>query len=84
MSERKNMTGALFKNTKKETDSHPEYTGPALIHGQEFYVSAWINDGPKGKYMSLKFKPKEATRGTEPAKQDAFGLSDDEQDRIPF
>lgn len=84
MTERKNMTGALFKNTKKEKDTHPDYTGQALIHGQEFWISAWLKEGASGKYFSFAFKPKENNRGTEPPKQDAFGLSDDEQDRIPF
>ncbi len=57
-------TGSLFKNDKKETDSHPDYKGSALLGGVDHWVDAWINTSNSGvKYMSLKFKPKEARSG---------------------
>lgn len=58
-------TGSLFRNTKKETDSHPDYNGNGVIDGTEYWFSAWINEAKDGsKYMSLKFKPKDAPRQT--------------------
>ena len=60
--EQRPNTGSLFKNDRKETDSHPDYKGSALIDGLgECWLDAWINEAKDGtKYMSLKLKPKEA------------------------
>lgn len=62
--EMKDNTGSLFKNDRKETDSHPDYKGSALLGGVEHWLDAWINEARDGsKYMSLKFKPKEQRAG---------------------
>lgn len=59
--EQKDLTGSLFKNERKETDSHPDYKGSALLNGVDHWMDAWINTAKDGsKYMSLKFKAKEA------------------------
>ncbi len=82
--ETKPNTGSLFRNDKKETDSHPDYKGSGLIGGVDHFLDAWINTSNSGvKYMSLKFKPKE-TRG-EP-KQGYSMPADDALDdsEVPF
>jgi hypothetical protein len=57
------MSGSLFKNDRKEADSHPDYKGSALINGVDHWLDAWINtDRNGGKYMSLKLKPKGGDR----------------------
>lgn len=62
--EQRDNTGSLFKNDRKESDSHPDYKGSALLNGVDHWLDAWINESAQGvKYMSLKFKPKEARRG---------------------
>jgi hypothetical protein len=55
--------GALFKNDKKEKPSHPDYRGDCTIKGRKFWMSAWIKEGQKGKYMSLAFRQAEDTDG---------------------
>lgn len=45
--------GVLFKNDKKETDKHPDYTGKIDVGGREMRLAAWIKEGQKGKFMSL-------------------------------
>lgn len=79
--EPKNLTGSLFKNDRKEKDTHADYRGSALIDGDEFWLDAWINKDRNGNgYMSLKFKRKDAQGGgTSPAR-----TVEDLDDDIPF
>lgn len=69
MYEQKDFTGALFKNEKREKDTHPHATGSALIDGVEYWVSAWTKDGVNGKYQSLAFKKKDKQEAKNPGKQ---------------
>ncbi|MDA7745057.1 hypothetical protein N8909_00525 [bacterium] len=58
--EQKDNSGAMFVNDKKESETHPDRKGSAMIGGVDYWVSGWINESNKGtKYMSLKFTPKE-------------------------
>ena len=53
-------TGTLFKNdVEGKSENFPPYGGTVNIDGTEYWVSAWVKDGSKGKYFSLAFKPKE-------------------------
>ena len=52
--------GALFKNTKREKDTHPEYNGSINVAGIDYYINAWVKDGKSGKFFSLSVKPKDA------------------------
>lgn len=55
-----NMRGVLFKNDKKETDKHPDYTGKIEVENVEYRLAAWIKQGKNGKFMSLAVSvPKE-------------------------
>lgn len=53
-------SGAMFKNKYKESDKHPDLTGPLNVDGVEYQVAAWSNESDKlGKYLSLKISKKE-------------------------
>lgn len=84
--EMKNNTGSLFKNDRREKDTHAHARGSALIDGVEYWVDAWTNESANGtKYQSLKFKRKD--------ERHMAGRTDDRQadptpidldDEIPF
>lgn len=85
--EKRDMSGTLFKNDKREKDSHPHATGTAIIDGVEYWVSAWTKDGAKGKFQSLAFKRKEerASEIRQQSSRDSYGnLHDDLNDDLPF
>lgn len=79
----KELTGVLFKNdTEGKSENFPPYGGTAQIDGVEYWVSAWVKEGQKGKFFSLAFKLKEARQEKSiPAKSaPAF----DDSDPMPF
>ena len=78
--ELKENSGSLFKNERREKDSHPNATGTALIGGVEYWVSAWTKEGAKGKFQSLAFKvkePKHDERPTNVRRNPSGGNTDD-------
>ncbi len=53
-------SGALFKNKRKEKETHPDYTGRVNVRGTDFWLSAWIKKSKAGEvYMSLALNPVE-------------------------
>lgn len=86
--EKRDMSGTLFKNDKREKDSHPHATGTAIIDGVEYWVSAWTKDGQRGKFQSLSFKRKEERREEikgSASQRDSYGNSySDLNDDLPF
>lgn len=77
--EQKEGQGSLFKNHDKKTDKHPEYRGDCTINGQQYWISAWIKEGKKGKWMSLAIQPKEDSKGRRQG-----GKQEEDKDSIPF
>ena len=86
--QQKDNSGALFKNEKKETDSHPDYKGSAMIDGSDYWVSGWINVSNAGtKYMKFSYSPKEQVHnnGVQQVKAAVQDMSIAQlEDDIPF
>ena len=77
--EGKDNSGALFKNDRKETETHPDYKGECRISGVDYWLSAWLNESKNGKkYMALKMNPKDES-APKPVAQ-----PEDPNDDIPF
>jgi len=84
--EQKDNSGAMFVNDKKESETHPDRKGSAMIGGVDYWVSGWLNESAKGaKYLSLKFKPKEEAH-SQGVKQVVNKVQKQEllEDDIPF
>ena len=53
-------SGAIFKKKYKDSDKHPDLTGPLYVDGVEYQVAAWSNENDRqGKCLSLKISKKE-------------------------
>lgn len=89
--------GALFKNDRKEQDSHPDLSGKIDVEGKEYWLSGWTKRNEDGsfKVLSLSVKPKEARpERAQQARREAFREeppqrghqqhSDFHDDDIPF
>lgn len=68
----RDFSGALFK-TEKENERQPDYSGPAMIDGVNYYVSGFIKnkasdpnyDPSKKTFMGLSFQSKRQSAPTE-------------------
>jgi len=70
--EPKEGSGALFKNTRKESENHPDYTGNCVIGGKVMRLAAWIKEGKQWKFMSISIKPDEQKKPTPAPRDDPF------------
>ena len=54
--------GRLFKNDRKEKETHPDLRGSINIEGKDYWIKAWKKDAKSGvKFLSLAVNPKENT-----------------------
>ncbi len=80
MSDRDN-TGAIWKNEKREKDTHPHFTGNATIDGVDYWVSAWKrDDDARENAPLLKFSFKVKEDRPKPQQAEAVDIEDD----LPF
>lgn len=78
--------GQIWKNDKKETEKHPDFTGSLNVEGKEYWVNGWKRkEGANEKAPALSFsiKLKEDKQADKPAKKDSGTPLDMDSD-VPF
>lgn len=60
-SEKRDNSGTLGVNRRKEKETHPSHNGSALIDGVEYWIDAWVKESNGSRFFSLSFKRKDST-----------------------
>jgi hypothetical protein len=66
--------GAIWKNDKKETERHPDFTGSLNVEGVDYWVSAWKRGpdaNPRAPALSFSVKRKEPKAETHQSGMDS-------------
>lgn len=80
--EKRDNSGSVFVNDRKERDNQPDRTGSCMIDGVEYWINGWVKKDKNGNpWMSLAFKRKDAAQGTAPSAPKQPNIVDDD---IPF
>ena len=82
--EPKEGSGSLFKNTRKETENHPDYTGSIMVNGKEHWLSGWIKEGKKGKFFSIAIGKQKESSNFRPKGSDEMPKNTIDDDLVPF
>lgn len=90
--EHREGSGSLFKNSRKQKNTHPDYQGECLINGQLYQIGGWIKEGKAGAWVSLSIQPKRlgsnvptgGKNDPRPATQQGPIENEDFNDKIPW
>jgi hypothetical protein len=66
--------GSIWKNERKESENHPDFTGSLNVGGVEYWVSAWKRKpdaSEKAPALSFTVKPKDEAPRKPDARQSA-------------
>ena len=75
----RDQSGTMFRNKRKERDSHPDWSGDGMVNGQLVWLNAWEKKDKNGNlFYSFSFKNKQARDNGPPP---AHGPADHD---IPF
>ena len=78
--------GSIWKNKRKEMDTHPDFTGSINVDGTEYWLNGWLRKAgasPESPSMTFSVRSKEArTEVTD--KEVRQTRREDMNDEIPF
>lgn len=77
-------SGILSRVKDRKSDKHPEFSGSAEIDGVDYWMSAYVNEGEKGKYFKITFKPKEQQGNSGGTSQRQQKPQQHDDDETPF
>ena len=80
----KEGSGSLFKNTRKEKETHPDYNGSIMVNGKEHWLSAWVKEGKNGKFFSVSIGQEKKPKGFTEAGSNELPKHTIEDDSVPF
>jgi hypothetical protein len=80
----KEGSGSLFKNDRKTTETHPDYTGSIMVNNRECYLSAWVKEGTKGKFFSVSIGKEKQPKGFTAKGADELPHNTIEDSDLPF
>lgn len=84
--EQKDNSGSVFRNERKEKDTHPDVRGSCLIDGVDYWMDGWSKKTKDGKpWTSYSFKRKDAKENAKPAPAKGGSPSTfDDDEMVPF
>jgi hypothetical protein len=68
MPEKRDNSGVLSRNSRKERPSQPDFTGTIRVSGKDYWLSAWKKENDRGAFLSLAVQPRDSTPAAERAK----------------
>lgn len=88
MADKYDNSGSLFRNEKKASEKHPDYSGSIMINGVDYWLSGWVKESKAGKkFFSLSVKPKENQAPPAPKVEPTYEapqFPDSPTDDLPF
>ena len=78
--------GAIWKNDRKEQETHPDFKGSLNVEGKDYWVSAWKKkEGANPQSPALSFSIQLKEEKAKPANaSNTAEAQDDFDDDIPF